>query len=99
MAATQLENSISPLEDGSGVGAIRAVAEDDRAQQAKTLIHALNLISRNLPLPPEVSVAVSSIYHNQRVDLGGEEDILVCPLHSLSIFYHLYHFCWNSTCF
>lgn len=34
----------------------------DPAQKAKTLICALNLISRNLPLPPDVFNAVSSIY-------------------------------------
>ncbi|VAH14230.1 unnamed protein product [Triticum turgidum subsp. durum] len=37
------------------------------AEQARILIGALNLLSRNLPLPPAVLRAVSSIYH------GGED--------------------------
>ncbi|XP_072975768.1 probable ATP-dependent DNA helicase CHR719 [Typha angustifolia] len=37
---------------------------DRVAEKAKTLIGALNLISRNLPLPPDVLNAVSSIYHD-----------------------------------
>ncbi|KAJ6848789.1 putative ATP-dependent DNA helicase CHR12 [Iris pallida] len=41
----------------------------DEAEKARTLIGALNLISRNLPLPPELFRAVSSIYH----DAIGEE--------------------------
>jgi len=38
-------------------------------EQARTLIGALNLLSRNLPLPPDVLRAVSSIYHD-----GGAGD-------------------------
>lgn len=38
-------------------------------EQARTLIAALNLLSRNLPLPPDVMRAVSSIYHD-----GGAGD-------------------------
>ncbi|OEL32478.1 putative ATP-dependent DNA helicase CHR12 [Dichanthelium oligosanthes] len=38
-------------------------------EQARTLIGALNLLSRNLPLPPDVMRAVSSIYHD-----GGAGD-------------------------
>ncbi|WOL03336.1 hypothetical protein Cni_G12056 [Canna indica] len=38
-------------------------ASDRRAEQAKTLVGALNLLSRNLPLPPDVFRAVSTIYH------------------------------------
>lgn len=34
-----------------------------RVEETKTLIAALNLLSRNLPLPPDVLRAVSSIYH------------------------------------
>ncbi|KAK3137522.1 hypothetical protein QOZ80_5BG0453420 [Eleusine coracana subsp. coracana] len=36
----------------------------DAVEQARTLIGALNLLSRNLPLPPAVLRAVSSIYHD-----------------------------------
>jgi len=40
-------------------------------EQARTLIGALNLLSRNLPLPPDVLRAVSSIYHDGG---AGEEE-------------------------
>ena len=36
----------------------------DHAHKTKTLICALNLISRNLPLPPDLLDTVSSIYHD-----------------------------------
>ncbi|GMH28470.1 hypothetical protein Nepgr_030313 [Nepenthes gracilis] len=39
----------------------------DHVEKTKTLICALNLLSRNLPLPPEVFATVSSIYH------GGDD--------------------------
>ena len=81
MAATQLENPVTPLDDGGGGGAVRGGDdgddEDDRAQQAKTLICALNLISRNLPLPGDVSDAVSSIYRQHQSD-DLEDDDAVC---------------------
>lgn len=35
----------------------------DHVEKTKTLICALNLLSRNLPLPPDVFATVSSIYH------------------------------------
>ncbi|XP_058077693.1 probable ATP-dependent DNA helicase CHR12 isoform X2 [Magnolia sinica] len=35
----------------------------DHIQKTKALICALNLISRNLPLPPEIFDTISSIYH------------------------------------
>lgn len=45
----------------------------DDAEKAKTLIGALNLISRNLPLPPDVFSAVSSIFFDEDgVDGDGE---------------------------
>ncbi|KAK1692780.1 hypothetical protein QYE76_009477 [Lolium multiflorum] len=43
-------------------------ADGGDAEQARTLIGALNLLSRNLPLPPAVLRAVSSIYR------GGDDD-------------------------
>uniref|UniRef100_A0A0D9WCP5 DNA helicase n=1 Tax=Leersia perrieri TaxID=77586 RepID=A0A0D9WCP5_9ORYZ len=43
---------------------------DDASEQARTLIGALNLLSRNLPLPPAVLHAVSSIYHG---GVGGAD--------------------------
>ncbi|GAB4843430.1 Probable ATP-dependent DNA helicase chr12 [Ancistrocladus abbreviatus] len=41
----------------------------DHVEKTKTLICALNLLSRNLPLPPDVFATVSSIYH------GGDDAI------------------------
>ncbi|KAL8162672.1 hypothetical protein V2J09_014161 [Rumex salicifolius] len=41
----------------------------DHVEKTKTLICALNLLSRNLPLPPHVLDSVSSIYHG-----GGDAD-------------------------
>lgn len=43
-------------------------------EQARTLIGALNLLSRNLPLPPDVLRAVSSIYHDGSAEEEDEED-------------------------
>jgi hypothetical protein len=37
---------------------------DDAVEQARTLIGSLNLLSRNLPLPPAVLRAVSFIYRD-----------------------------------
>ncbi|XP_020191608.1 probable ATP-dependent DNA helicase CHR719 isoform X2 [Aegilops tauschii subsp. strangulata] len=56
----------------ASVDAAAAVAAPEEAgggdaEQARILIGALNLLSRNLPLPPAVLRAVSSIYH------GGED--------------------------
>lgn len=44
------------------------------AEQARILIGALNLLSRNLPLPSAVLRAVSSIYHGGK-DAGEEEEV------------------------
>jgi hypothetical protein len=58
----------------------------DAVEQARTLIGALNLLSRNLPLPPAVLRAVSSIYHDGGAveavvevdaDKGGDEEMAV----------------------
>lgn len=46
----------------------------DDAEKAKTLIGALNLISRNLPLPPDVYSAVSSIYFDEGEEKEKEGD-------------------------
>ncbi|WVZ96235.1 hypothetical protein U9M48_041900 [Paspalum notatum var. saurae] len=43
-------------------------------EQARTLIAALNLLSRNLPLPPDVMRAVSSIYHDGGAGDGAGEE-------------------------
>lgn len=42
-----------------------------RAQEAKSLICALGLVSRNLPLPPDLFDAVSSIYGDAAADAAG----------------------------
>ncbi|CAK9137196.1 unnamed protein product [Ilex paraguariensis] len=44
--------------EGSG-----SLSDIDHIEKTKTLIFALNLLSRNLPLPQDVFDAVSSIYH------------------------------------
>ncbi|KAK1264030.1 Chromatin structure-remodeling complex protein SYD [Acorus gramineus] len=46
---------------------------DDRVGKAKTLICAINLLSRNLPLPPDVFDSVSSIYSEDAPAGDGEE--------------------------
>ncbi|GFZ14121.1 hypothetical protein Acr_24g0003110 [Actinidia rufa] len=49
---------------------------DDHLEKTKTLICALNLLSRNLPLPQDVFDAVSSIYGGgeSEADGGDSED-------------------------
>ncbi|KAJ4955644.1 hypothetical protein NE237_012427 [Protea cynaroides] len=47
------------------VAQVESRAPLDQVQKTKTLICALNFISRNLPLPPEVFDTVSSIYLNE----------------------------------
>ncbi|XP_042491047.1 probable ATP-dependent DNA helicase CHR12 isoform X1 [Macadamia integrifolia] len=47
------------------VAQVESRASLDQVQKTKTLICALNLISRNLPLPPEIFDTVSSIYLNE----------------------------------
>jgi hypothetical protein len=60
--------------DAAAVPVAPAFEESGGAvEQARTLIGALNLLSRNLPLPPAVLRAVSSIYHDG--DAGDEEDV------------------------
>ncbi|XP_008807276.2 probable ATP-dependent DNA helicase CHR12 isoform X2 [Phoenix dactylifera] len=46
----------------------------DHIEKTKTLIGALNLLSRNLPLPPDVFDAVSSIYHDGGRHAANEEE-------------------------
>lgn len=41
-------------------------------QKARTLICALNLISRNIPLPPQLFDAVASIYHSGSDDASDD---------------------------
>ncbi|XP_078167535.1 putative ATP-dependent DNA helicase CHR719 isoform X1 [Carex rostrata] len=43
-------------------------------EKAKVLIAALNLISRNLPLPPDVFRAVSEIYNGQNEEEGKDSE-------------------------
>ncbi|XP_057424188.1 probable ATP-dependent DNA helicase CHR12 isoform X2 [Lotus japonicus] len=46
--------------------------EEDKKEHAKTLICALNLLSRDLPLPSHLLTSVSSIYHNNHHDDVGD---------------------------
>ena len=48
---------------GAQVNEERESSVDDEIQSTKTLICAVNLLSRNLPLPPHLFDAVSSIYN------------------------------------
>ncbi|KAI4317782.1 hypothetical protein L6164_025624 [Bauhinia variegata] len=50
----------------------------DHAQKTKTLICALNLVSRNLPLPPDLFHTVSSIYHGAQ---SSATDAQQCGAH------------------
>lgn len=63
----------------------------DHVHKTKTLIKALNLVSRNLPLPPDLFDTVSSIYHNDedgsldaQVADGSDKNGLVRLLRMLS---------------
>ncbi|XP_068658270.1 probable ATP-dependent DNA helicase CHR12 isoform X2 [Aristolochia californica] len=48
----------------------------DNLQKTRTLIGALNLVSRNLPLPPEILESVSSIYHFEAEAEAGVSDAI-----------------------
>lgn len=49
--------------------------DDDEIQSTKTLIYAVNLLSRNLPLPPHLLHSVSSIYAAAAAAGGGSHSI------------------------
>lgn len=67
----------SAAADGGGgrVGGSHSppAVDESQLEKTKTLICALNFISRNLPLPPDVFDAVSSIYHNDASDVGDDD--------------------------
>ncbi|CAN6340591.1 unnamed protein product [Urochloa humidicola] len=77
--------------DAAAAVAVAPPAVDEAGgavEQARTLIGALNLLSRNLPLPPDVLRAVSSIYHDGgavdrdvveegEAEKGGDEEMAV----------------------
>ncbi|CAA6658913.1 unnamed protein product [Spirodela intermedia] len=58
------------LDDGAGGGGGEEGGDGDAVEKTRALICALNLVSRNLPLSPELFNAVSSIH---RRDEGGED--------------------------
>ncbi|GAA0153569.1 DNA helicase [Lithospermum erythrorhizon] len=65
MAAQVKRHHISAAENDSSAAEDDSAAADKTAlDNTRTLICALNFISRNLPLPKEVFDAVSDIYHN-----------------------------------
>ncbi|XP_020113929.1 probable ATP-dependent DNA helicase CHR12 [Ananas comosus] len=72
--ATSLENPPPPPPPPTPLPPPPPTLPDRVVDQAKTLISALNLISRNLPLPPDVLRAVSSIYHGGDDDAAAEEE-------------------------
>ncbi|CAN4113433.1 unnamed protein product [Withania somnifera] len=49
---------------GGRVGGSPPAVDESQLERTKTLICALNFLSRNLPLPSDVFDAVSSIYHS-----------------------------------
>ncbi|PHT60290.1 putative ATP-dependent DNA helicase CHR12 [Capsicum baccatum] len=74
----------SAAADGGGgrVGGSHSppAVDESQLEKTKTLICALNFISRNLPLPPDVFDAVSSIYHSDASDVGDDDvDSLSVP--------------------
>ncbi|OIT24296.1 PREDICTED: probable ATP-dependent DNA helicase CHR12 [Nicotiana attenuata] len=75
MVAQVVETTSAAADDGGGIGGIRGSpiavdeSQEEQLEKTKTLICALNFLSRNLPIPPDVFDAVSSIYH------GGADDI------------------------
>ncbi|KAG5152944.1 hypothetical protein JHK84_029416 [Glycine max] len=52
----------------------------ENERHAKTLICALNLLSRDLPLPPHILNSVSSIYRNNHGDGGNSGEDLMTDL-------------------
>lgn len=75
MVAQVVETTVAAADDSGGIGGIRGSpiavdeSQEEQLEKTKTLICALNFLSRNLPIPPDVFDAVSSIYH------GGADDI------------------------
>ncbi|KAJ3669650.1 hypothetical protein LUZ60_011600 [Juncus effusus] len=63
MAASMENPSVQPSFPSS--------SSESVIDKAKILIGALNLISRNLPLPPDVLRAVGEIYHGETGEEGG----------------------------
>ncbi|CAN4112776.1 unnamed protein product [Withania somnifera] len=67
----QIESAAADVAaDGGGGGRVGGSPPDEsQLEKTKTLICALNFLSRNLPLPPDVFDAVSSIYEAVDVDV------------------------------
>lgn len=58
----------------------------EQLEKTKTLICALNFLSRNLPIPPDVFDAVSSIYNSDANDVDvGDGDASPADVDSLSV--------------
>ncbi|KAK4737983.1 hypothetical protein R3W88_001680 [Solanum pinnatisectum] len=88
----QIETNAAADGGGGGGGGMvggssPAVDESqDQLQKTKTLICALNFLSRNLPIPPDVFDAVSSIYHSDANDVDvGDEDASPADVDNLSV--------------
>ncbi|KAK6803870.1 hypothetical protein RDI58_001654 [Solanum bulbocastanum] len=87
----QIETNSTADGGGGGGGMVGgsspAVDESqDQLQKTKTLICALNFLSRNLPIPPDVFDAVSSIYHSDANDVDvGVEDASPADVDNLSV--------------
>ncbi|KAL6840993.1 hypothetical protein ACP4OV_029253 [Aristida adscensionis] len=72
-AAASASAAASALPSPAAAVSAAEEAAGGAVEQARTLIGALNLLSRNLPLPPAVLRAVSSIYHDGGAGEDGEE--------------------------
>lgn len=87
----QIEANAAADGGGGGGGMVGGVPPPvdeslDQLEKTKTLICALNFLSRNLPLPPHVFDAVSSIYHSDADDVHvGDEDATPADVDNLSI--------------
>lgn len=77
----QIESAAAADGGGGGrVGGSPPAVDESQLEKTKTLICALNFLSRNLPLPPDVFEAVSSIYHTDDandVDVGDVDTLSV----------------------
>lgn len=80
------------LDDGAGGGGGEEGWDGDVVEKARALICALNLVSRNLPLPPELFSAVSSIHsRDEGAEDAGDEDIVsACSLSPILLSFFLF---------
>ncbi|XP_015063037.1 probable ATP-dependent DNA helicase CHR12 [Solanum pennellii] len=87
----QIETNAAADGGGGGGGMVGGSSppvdeSQEQLEKTKTLICALNFLSRNLPIPPDVFDAVSSIYNSDANDVDvGDEDASPADVDSLSV--------------